>query len=302
MLLSILLAVIFLGSTGMVLRQSIHYKNGDQAYHDAEKLSGISQADQTNASSDIAEAIASETIKNTMQVVEESVGDDLQTVSEQVQPEEPVPQVWIPEPVTQDAYVESLQETDLEALREVNPDVIGWIMIPDTVINYPLLQGEDNQYYLDYTWDLQRNAVGSIFLECTNNSDLTDFHTIIYGHNMKAKTMFSAIRSYKSKEFQAAHPYVYIVSDAGVYRYEVYASYEADVTSYTYRLGFSTDEDKQDFIELGVEQSVIDTGIVPEITDRILTLSTCTGNGHATRWVVHARLKMITENLQEGDK
>lgn len=111
--------------------------------------------------------------------------------------------------------------------------------------------------------------------------------------------MFSPIRNYRKQDFWEAHPYVYIVSDAGVYRYEIYSSYEAGVTSDTYRLGFK-EQGKQVFIDMGLEQSVIDTGVVPETTDRILTLSTCTGSGHETRWVVHARLKMVTESSLEN--
>jgi len=124
---------------------------------------------------------------------------------------------------------------------------------------------------------------------------MSDFHTIIYGHNMKSKTMFSSIRNYRKAEYWEKHPYIYVVTDEEVYRYEVYAAYEASVTSDTYRLGFK-EEGKQVFLDLGMESSVIETGVVPSVTDRILTLSTCTGSGYDTRWVVQARLPMIQKN------
>jgi sortase B len=77
---------------------------------------------------------------------------------------------WVPaEPDEEDPHIRTLEEIDLAALREVNPDVVGWILIPDTVINYPLMQGADNNYYLKRTWDEKKNAVGSIFLEYLNN-------------------------------------------------------------------------------------------------------------------------------------
>lgn len=79
---------------------------------------------------------------------------------------------------------EYLFDIDLAALRAVNPDVVGWISIPGTKIDYPFLQGEDNQHYLNHTWDGARNGVGSVFLECQVSPDFSDFNTIIYGHNV----------------------------------------------------------------------------------------------------------------------
>ena len=264
----------------MIIQQNQNYKKGRESYGTAEQLSGL------QGTGDISSAQG-------VPLNEQNSPASLEIIPIATSEPEMV-EVWVPVPVEDDPVVETLKETDLDALRQVNEDVIGWIMIPDTVIQYPLLQGEDNHYYLDYTWDKQQNRVGSIFMESTNSPDLSDFHTIIYGHNLREKTMFSPIRNYKKQTYWEEHPFVYVVTDAGVYRYDIYSSYEAGVTSDTYRLGFK-EQGKQVFIDMGLEQSVIDTGVVPETTDRILTLSTCTGNGHATRWVVHARLKMIME-------
>lgn len=198
-------------------------------------------------------------------------------------------------PETEDPHIQTLADMDLEALREVNPDVVGWILIPDTVINYPLMQGTDNDYYLKYTWDGKRYAVGSIFLEYLTNPDFTDFNTIIYGHNMNNGSMFASLREYRNQEYWEKHPYVYIRSDQGVYRYEIFSSYLAKVDSNTYGIQFSSENTKIRFLDQILQDSVIDTGITPETTDRVLTLSTCSGRGHTTRWVVHARLKMVLE-------
>lgn len=196
-------------------------------------------------------------------------------------------------PEEEDPYLRQLEEISLEALREVNPQVVGWILIPDTEINYPLMQGADNDYYLKRTWDQQRNDVGSIFLEQFSNPDLTDFNTIIYGHNMKDGSMFAGLQAYREQSFLEAHPYVYIRSDYGVYRYEIFSSYLAKVDSNTYGLDFPSEESRIRFLEDAIRDSAISTDTEPESTDRILTLSTCSGRGYATRWVVHARLKMI---------
>lgn len=211
-------------------------------------------------------------------------------------PTEPAEILWVPAPVEEDdPYLEELSSTDLAALREVNPDVIGWITIPDSKIHYPLMQGEDNEYYLEHTWDNIPSASGSIFLECRNSADLTDFNTIVYGHNMRSGTMFASLHYFSYPDYFSARPYVYLVTDDGVLRYEIFSTYRAEVDSQTYGLSFHQQETRENFIANALERSEIDTGIIPGITDRILTLSTCSGWGYETRWVVHARLKMVVQ-------
>lgn len=205
------------------------------------------------------------------------------------------PRWVVAQPEEDDSYIRELESMDLEALRQVNPDVVGWILIPDTVISYPILQGEDNDYYLKYTWDGKRYAMGSIFLEYQCSADFTDFNTLVYGHNMTNGSMFASLREYRNQEYWEKHPYVYIRSDQGVYRYEIFSSYLAKTTDNAYGIGFPSENARIRFLDDIQKDSAITTGIEPEITDRILTLSTCSGRGKTTRWVVHARLKMVPE-------
>ena len=200
---------------------------------------------------------------------------------------------WVPVPVEGDPVMEEMAEINIAALREENEDVLGWIRIPDTRIDYPLLQGEDNDFYLKHTWQKQRNSVGSIFLEHLNRPDLTDFNTIVYGHNMRDKSMFGQLDNYSIEGFWETHPYVYIAIDSGVYRYEVFAFLQAPVDSVTYSIRPQRDDTKQEFIDYSMEHTWIDTGVRPVITDRILTLSTCTGRDYSARNVVQARLPMM---------
>ena len=177
--------------------------------------------------------------------------------------------------------------------QQYDEAAVGWILIPDTRINYPLLQGSDNDYYLKRTWDQRQNAVGSIFLEHLSSPDLSDFNTIVYGHNMRDGSMFAGLRKYRDQSYYEEHPYVYIRSDQGVYRYEIFASCLAGINSDAYSLGFPGEEARSRFLDNVLADSFLSTGIRPEITDRILTLSTCSGAGYTTRWVVQARLKMV---------
>jgi len=201
-------------------------------------------------------------------------------------------------PLTAEQDIEPLEEraaflmnVDFNELRNTNDRVLGWIHIPDSMVDYPLLAVNDNQEYLYRAWDGTKNNAGSIFLECKNQRDFSDFNTLIYGHHMKDGSMLANITKYKNAEYWDEHPYVYIVTDDYVRRYTVFSAYEASVTSDTYRLYFEDDTRKQSAIDHYTGSTVVDSEIVPTVEDRILTLSTCTGNGtYDTRWVIQAVL------------
>ncbi len=208
--------------------------------------------------------------------------------------EPPEPNTWIPAPVEEeDPNMDVIRKVNLTALREVNPDIIGWILVPETRINYPIMYAEDNDYYLNHTWEKEANAVGSIFLECRNSTDLTDYNTIIYGHNRTDGSMFADLRKFSADWNYQRSPYVYIVTDDGVFRYEIFSSYQAPVDSFTYGLSFNEGKTRANFLIQSKEASRVNTDVYPEINDRILTLSTCSGAGYGNRWVVQARLKMM---------
>ena len=266
--LKVLLALVFAVSIARVCYQFFQYRQGEEIYAQAEEL--VDLPDLTDLP-----------ILPPVEEPDASSGQE-----QEVPPEEEVP-VYV------DPYADALRNMDFAALREVNSDVLGWILIPDTNLSYPLVQGQDNSYYLNHTWRKGRNSVGAIFLECTNSSDLNDFNTIIYGHRMNNRSMFGTLHYYKDQSYWSKHPYIYITDDSGSHKYEIFAAYEVSVEGDTYRMGFSSDQSKQSFLDYCLTQSVLDTGVIPAVYDRILTLSTCTGNGHDTRWVVQAVLKGV---------
>ena len=266
---SLVLAAMCLISAGKVLIQWSTQDEGDASYKNA----AIIAQSATTQPTEVTEPSATE------------------PVTEPTAPPEPI---WIPAPVEgEDVHLANLAAIDLTALRETNPDVVGWICIPNSKINYPLMQGEDNTFYLEHTWEGNLNPYGSIYLESRNSPDMTDFNTIIYGHNMLNGSMFAGLSNYAYQWHWEWNRYVYIVTDAGVFRYEIFSSYAADVESPAYGLSFHQTETRVKFIAHALENSQIDTGITPAVTDRIITLSTCTGMGYESRRVVHAYLKMI---------
>ena len=176
----------------------------------------------------------------------------------------------------------------IDELRQINSDVLGWITIPYTVISYPILQTQDNDYYLKHTWQKESGIVGSVFMDCRSSAELTDFNTIIYGHNMRDGSMFGTMSDYLEQEHWREHPSVYLICGEVAYRYDIFAAFEASVTGPVYQFAELDVEEREAFIAECLALSKIDTGIVPTADDSILTLSTCTGRGYQNRWVVQA--------------
>lgn len=182
-------------------------------------------------------------------------------------------------------------EIDLAALREVNSEVAGWIAIPGTEVSYPLLRSRDNETYLTRSWDGSATSAGSIFLDCRAAWDPRGFNTIVYGHNMRNGTMFGSLRNYRRDGYWQEHPAVVLIDDEGTHYYDIFAAWEPRVTDAAFQLDFTSAEDRRAFLDTALGRSLIDTGVRPAAEGQILTLSTCTGVGHATRWVVQAVLR-----------
>ena len=200
-----------------------------------------------------------------------------------------------------DTYAALLKKSDLSALQTVNPDVIGWILVPDTAINYPLLHTQNNSTYLHTAWDGTENQAGSIFLETRNNPALSDFNTILYGHHMRNGSMFAALLDYQDPAFAKGHSAVYLLTEDGIYQYTVFAAYEASIVSDTYRLTFQDDAQKQAAITSYLQRSQWESPLDVTTNDHILTLSTCTGTGqYETRWVVQAVRTYFWANKKAG--
>ena len=264
--LTVLLAVVCALCLGRTALQLVQYRQGDETYAQAEELAGLP---------DLSDLPVVDFTGGSGSVSSSASTDGAGEAPEEV-------------PVWQDPYAQALKDMDFSALRQQNPDVLGWILIPGTRVSYPVVQGTDNSYYLDHTWRGGKNSVGAIFMECRNSSDLSDFNTIIYGHRMNNRSMFGTLSQYKSRSYWQAHPYVYLTDDSGTHRYEIFAAGEVSVDSDVYRLGLRSDSSRQSFLDSCLALSALNTGVTPHTYDKVLTLSTCTGNGHATRWVVQA--------------
>ena len=180
-------------------------------------------------------------------------------------------------------------EVDCKKLAQINPDFVGWLYVealPD--ISYPMVHYKDNDFYLHRTFEKQDNFAGTIFTDCQNKRNLGDSNTIIYGHNMKNGSMFGQLKQFKQPETIQKSKYIWILTPDEVCKYEIFSCYTAEVGSDTYTLIKGPGKGLVEYAEkmqakdtLGLTRREFD------VKDKVITLSTCTGN-EATRYVVQA--------------
>ena len=177
---------------------------------------------------------------------------------------------------------------DFERLQEENKDIIAWLYCPDTEINYPVVQSKDNEYYLRRLLDGTWNIAGTLFMDYRNAADCSDLHTIIYGHNMNDGSMFGSLKKYKDDGFWKENQYFTVYSETTAYRYRIFSYEDAVNGGDVYKVGYQPGEEYQKFIDQMIKDSDVDTGVKPQTSNKILTLSTCTGNGYSKRLAIHA--------------
>ncbi len=178
---------------------------------------------------------------------------------------------------------------DFQKLLKINPDTIAWIRFPQepSQINYPVVQGKDNSWYLKKTFSANENTLGAIFLNVDNKKDFSDKNSVIYGHRMRDGSMFRHLQDYDTKEFWKSNPYFYIYTvDGRILKYHIYSAGQVVDTSETYQTTFATDEEYQSFLDMTKSSSLYDTGVEVTTDDTIVTLSTCTSASDNHRFVV----------------
>lgn len=178
---------------------------------------------------------------------------------------------------------------DFEALREINPEIVGWIYIEGTDVNYPVVQGEDNKYYLNHLIDGTYNSSGSIFLDKDCVDVFADKHSVIYGHHMRNNTMFSALMDYKKQEFYDEHSVALYITPERRCKILLFSGYVARPTEHAWRVDFVSNSFEDWLTEIGAK-SMFTSKYVPTADDQIVTLSTCSYEFDDARFVVHGIL------------
>lgn len=180
-------------------------------------------------------------------------------------------------------------EIDFDSLLKENPDVAGWIYCPDTMMNYPVMHGEDNELYLHHMINKEYNFAGCIFEDCRNARGQTDPATILYGHSMYDGSMFAMIHDYTKQEYYDEHPTMWYLTPTQNYRLELVSGFVATETDPVYNL-FLTQDEMRVYLKDALEKSTFkpQKQYYLDTVDRIIVLSTCAYEFNNARYILIA--------------
>lgn len=180
-------------------------------------------------------------------------------------------------------------DLDLNNLKNINSDTVAYLKVESTNINYPVVKSNDNEYYLNHSFNKNKNQEGWIFLDYRNNINNLDNNTIIYGHNRLTGTMFGTLKNLLNKSYQeSTNHYIYFNTENNNYVFEVFSTYITSNESYYLKTTFKDDNEYLKFLNTLKSRSTYNFNIELNSDDKIITLSTCSGSND--RMVVHGKL------------
>ena len=177
-----------------------------------------------------------------------------------------------------------------EELKSINNNYEMWIEIPNTKINYPIVQGKDNEYYLKHNFKNESNMSGTIFVDCNNNID-EDKNIIIYGHNMRNGTMFNNITKFKEESFFNNNNTINIIRNNILYQYEIFSIYVEDQSKVSLEIEFTDNDAFVNYALNEASKSMYNKNIIITEEDKIITLVTCSYEYTGARTILVGKLK-----------
>ena len=185
---------------------------------------------------------------------------------------------------------------NFDSLKAINPDIVGWIYVPDTRINYPIVKRlNDNDYYLSHLFDGTVNKSGSIFLDTRCNFE--DQHILVHGHNMGNGSMFRDLELFKNRQFFQDHPYFFLFTPGQNFIVELFAGSIVRIDSPVWQLNFSGPSDIQDWLLDCRMAASVSRNLDVNPDSHVVTLSTCTYEYKQARWI----LQGVVSPLQDAD-
>ena len=284
-----LFLIAFLVSSFLLVRNMIQKREGSRIYSqlqeeffstgfsfDINDPMGAGEAEISGLSMDAGQR----TIRTMTELLEEGVSDE----------EEPAPVETVSS--GSGSYNVELQRmrAGLQNLSRINPDIYGWITVSGTNINYPLVQCEDNDYYLNHASNGEFNPYGSIFADYRLNRTITrNYNTVFYGHNISTGDMLHDVTKFFNEDvFNSTYIYIYTIE--GIFVYEPFSVYESRYDYEYFKVGFRNAQEFIDFADEVRDKSSVKKDVEFTANDRVLTLSTCTNGFYTQRYALHAKL------------
>ena len=185
-------------------------------------------------------------------------------------------------------------EIDFDSLEKINGSFVCWLYAPGAEVNHPVVQGQDNEFYLHHTFEMQKNSAGCVFMDSEVDPALTSWNTFFYGHNMKNGTMFGHLKNYiNNKATYDEYPYIYVFRPEGIYRYEVFSFYLDTPDSKMY-YNCQNFEEYRAYLHEADAKSLRECSAKSDRDKNIVTLVTCSGAGASKqRFFVHGVFKDV---------
>lgn len=252
----IISAAVILIVTGCVIAYQVNagYEKGQEEY---EQLRNA----YTNATYSKDRQVGSSTLKAQIQTEDEYGRAEEQAEINTMPEDAPVP-----------------VSVDWEGLQALNRDVVAWLQIPALELSYPVMQGEDNEYYLHHSLQKEYLYAGSIFLDCENSRNFDQYNTILYGHNMRDGSMFASLKKLADQSVYDSCPYFWIQTPQKRLLYRIFAVRQAEVNSSIYTIRFADQLSYKEWLQQMQVNNGLEQQNELQEKDKIVTLSTCTGS------------------------
>lgn len=211
-----------------------------------------------------------------------------------------VPQEVTSKPNDENSIPSEIRDTvngdiNFTELWKINSDIYAWIKIPNTLVDYPVLQNDvDDSFYLSHNIYKQYAFAGSIYTESLNSKDFKDPNTVLYGHNMLNGTMFSTLHYFRDPDFFAQNEYIYVYMPDRTLTYRIFSAYEYDDRHILYSFDFNDEETYREYLDYAQDPASSMTCntryLDVSVEDKIITLSTCMDDIDTSRYLVQGVL------------
>lgn len=195
------------------------------------------------------------------------------------------------------SYIKSdISNINFNNLKSINPQTIAWIKVNGTNINYPIVQTNNNEYYLTHSFENRKNSSGWVFMDYENKSDFSDRNTIIYAHGRNEGTMFGTLKKALGESWRkvADNRYIRVIVEGKTLLFETFSTYTTEPTSDYIQVHFASNDHFSKFLTAALKNSNFNYGVNVTPEDKVLTLSTC--YGASDRMVLHAKLVSSMDN------